>query len=875
MWPSLEPGPGVRLPESRAQSGSWPWQRLLGGAVVLAISVCSATLVHAANAVTPGRFIVEPPTLVNLGFEWMIEGDNNRNAEVTVEYRKRGDSRWTRGLPLLRIGDERVWRQEEHLDHRTPRMFAGSILDLEEGTTYECRFTMRDPDGVRGRAMRTATVTTRTVPRAYAGGRTLHVYPPGYEGPRQEPSFTGLMQAYYGAGLGDWDVLRERAVRPGDVILVHAGLYKANRLDYVDEHRIPFHGSYVLTIDGTAERPIVIKAAGDGEVVFDGDGAHRLFDVMAADHHHFEGLTIRNTDIAFFAGHKDVGGSSGLVVRGCRMEDVGMGILAQYAGSKGFYIADNVLIGRHDPQHLVGWFRPGAHPPAPLKSYIGIKVFGQGHVIAHNRVSYFHDGIAICTHGPPSQAWGERAVAIDIYNNDIFAMVDDLIEADGGVHNIRVARNRGFNSAEQGLSVQPVFGGPAYLYRNIVYNVAMGAAIKWSANPAGVLVYHNTFVAENTFGTGCSNVQVLNNLFLGKDGPGQPILRMLTYTSYSVLDFNGYRPNRNRAPQFLWADPAKGVLRDYALSSEQRRSYATLEDFRRETGQERHGISIDYDVFRNVRPPDPSRPHAVYPVGDMDFSLREGSAAVDAGVVLPNINDDFAGRAPDLGALELGRPVPIYGPRVDLPSAGKEPAPKAGLGVSASPSVILAPSGWQRLFDGKALGSWKVPNFGVEGPVRIENGAILIGAGDPLSGITWAGGEIPRENYEFAFEAMRVSGSDFFGALTFPVGNASCTLVVGGWGGSLVGLSSLDGLDASENETTKRMHFLNRRWYRIRVRVVGRKIEAWIDDQKLFEVATTARQISIRPEVELSRPLGIATWHTTAAVRDLKLRQIK
>jgi hypothetical protein len=89
----------------------------------------------------------------------------------------------------------------------------------------------------------------------------------------------------------------------------------------------------------------------------------------------------------------------------------------------------------------------------------------------------------------------------------------------------------------------------------------------------------------------------------------------------------------------------------------------TLADFARRTGQERHGVTIDYNVFRNVRPPDPSRPHAIYPVGDLDFQLRPGSAAVDAGVVLPNVNDGFTGKAPDLGALELGQPVPVYGPR--------------------------------------------------------------------------------------------------------------------------------------------------------------------------------------------------------------------
>jgi hypothetical protein len=272
-----------------------------------------------------------------------------------VAYRRKGAREWQEGLPLLRIGDEKVWRSREYLEYLTPRMFAGSILDVEEGTTYECRFTMSDPDGVNGRAVEEVTVTTRRVPTAAAGGRTLHVYPPDYDGPRMEPSFKGLKEAYYGPGLGDWDVVHTRPVQPGDVILVHAGLYKADRMDYVTPYGVPFDGAYVLTRDGTAEKPIVIRAAGDGEAIFDGNGSSRLFDVMGADYNYFEGLTIRNTDVAFFAGHKDLLGASGLVVRNCRIEDVGVAVMNEYSGSRDFYIADNVMLGRDDRHRLIGW----------------------------------------------------------------------------------------------------------------------------------------------------------------------------------------------------------------------------------------------------------------------------------------------------------------------------------------------------------------------------------------------------------------------------------------------------------------------------------------------------------------------------------------
>jgi hypothetical protein len=616
------------------------------------------------NAVIPGDFIVEPPTLINLGFEWKIKGDDNRNATVAVQYRKTGESQWREALSLLRIGDEKVWRAREFLEYWTPRMFAGSILDLEEGASYECRFTMSDPDGVVGQAVQQVTVKTRGAPKIYQGGRTLHVYPPDYEGPKQEPSFKGLKEAYYGPGTGDWNPVRERPVQPGDVILVHTGLYKADRMDYVTPYGIPFDGTYVLTRDGTPEKPIVIKAAGDGEVIFDGNGNFRLFDVMAADYNYFEGITIRNTEIAFYAGLKDVLGSSGLVVRNCRIEDVGIGVTTEYAGSKNFYIADNVLLGRDDRNRLIGWANFGKYKPTPLKSYYGVKVYGQGHVICHNYVAYFHDAICVSTYGTPPEAQDQKAAAIDIYNNDIHVMVDDFIEADGGVHNIRVARNRGFNAAQHGLSAQPVFGGPAYFYRNIVYNVPMGGAVKnGGANPSGVLVYHNTFIAENSNVRGNSNMHYRNNLIMGVNHPERPVLGKLTYTSYTSLDYDGYRPNPNDKPQFVWKSPAGETLRDYSLQGTNYQTFRTLAEFQRATGQEAHGVLVDYDVFRNVRPPDPSRPHAIYEIGDMDFSLRTGSAAADAGCRLPNINDNFGGKAPDLGALEIGQSAPVYGPR--------------------------------------------------------------------------------------------------------------------------------------------------------------------------------------------------------------------
>jgi hypothetical protein len=619
------------------------------------------------NATQAGRFVVEHPTLLNLGFEWSIQGDTNRNATVRTQYRKAGDSAWKEGLPLVRIGGEVVYRRRENLEYKVPDGFAGSILNLQPGTEYECRFELSDPDGTSGQTTHTVKVKTRSEPQPYSGGRTLHVYPPDHKGPKQEPSFTSVLQAYYGAGLGDWSVVWERRAQPGDTILVHVGLYKPERLNYVDPAMAPFDGSMSLTLKGTHDKPITIKAAGDGEVIFDGDGNHRLFDVMASQYHIFDGLTFRNTDVAIFAGQKEVTGAVGLTVKNCRFENIGFGVWTEYAGSSDFYIADNLFLGRDDRFRLVGWTGPlwasaGPYGSHLLTSYYAIKVYGPGHVIAHNAIAYFHDAIGISTYGTPESDPERRASSIDIYGNDMHMSNDDYVETDGGVHNVRVFNNRGVNAAQGGYSSQPVFGGPVYFYRNISYHVPTGVAFKFSAKPAGLFVFHNTIIGEQTVRDPSSNMHYKNNLFLGRDTPDRGIMTWANAGDTYSTDYNGYRPNKGVAAQFAWLGPKKGQTL-YEPKPEDWKTFGTLADFRAATGQEAHGIEVDFDIFEKLSPPDPTKRHAVYHAMDLNFRLKPNSKAVDAGAVIPTVNEEFAGKAPDLGALEVGKPEPKYGPR--------------------------------------------------------------------------------------------------------------------------------------------------------------------------------------------------------------------
>jgi len=200
-------------------------------------------------------------------------------------------------------------------------------------------------------------------------------------------------------------------------------------------------------------------------------------------------------------------------------------------------------------------------------------------------------------------------------------------------------------------------------------------------------------------------------------------------------------------------------------------------------------------------------------------------------------------------------------------------ASAAMLAGTALPHAVSGQAEWTPLFDGATLGRWEQTAFGGEGPVRVRDGAIVLEMGDPLTGITWTGQALPAA-YEVALAAARLAGSDFFCGLTFPVGASHCSLILGGWGGTTVGLSSIDGLDASENETTRQMRFEDTRWYGVRVAVSATHIRAWLDDTPIVAVATTGRRIGIRPEVDASRPLGIASYRTRAGLRDIRLRAL-
>ena len=324
--------------------------------------------------------------------------------------------------------------------------------------------------------------------------------------------------------------------------------------------------------------------------------------------------------------------------------------------------------------------------PATLASYTAVRLYGPGHVVAYNYVADFHDGIDIETYGnpdgshaidgphyPPKEYWDRRPVAIDFYNNYMTNFHDNAFEIDGSMHNVRVMRNMMVNSASHPFCNQPAIGGPVYWIRNIAYH-APGGSTRMTNGAAGVLFYNNTILTETSAGSS-ANVHWRNNLMLGENS-APAIFSVNTNTNYSSSDYNGLSSESRSSllvPMELAAvEYSSGLQRacsavaPAANPTLEVRRFATLAEYSRATHQDQHSVAVDYDIFVNVPrldAQDLKKVQKLYKAEDFDFRLKPGSAAIDHGVVLPNVTDGFTGQAPDLGALEVGQAPPHYGPR--------------------------------------------------------------------------------------------------------------------------------------------------------------------------------------------------------------------
>jgi len=446
----------------------------------------------------------------------------------------------------------------------------------------EYQVHLRLEDADGGGAEKLLAVRTWSVPRRPAGGRRVHVRP-------------GALAAAL------------KAARPGDTLLLHKGVYKGR-------FRMP---------SGTEGKPVVLTGAGDGQAVLDGQGANNVIDGGGAHDVILDGLTFQNAKWALA-----FNGGARITVTRCLIRDNDYGFVAQNNSAKQtrFYLADNVFVGRSKWPRTQG-----------IESRRGIQVSGMGHVVCYNRISNYGDAIDTFSSYPCG--------AIDFYGNEISECTDDGIEMDYSEHNTRCFDNR-LTNVFQGISIQPIHGGPVYVFRNAMYNVT-AETFKMHNAPSGGLFFHNTSVKTGmplvlSTSEPVSNCVMRNNLFVGTKGNyGYESTAPMRNCDFDYDGFAGQwkqfiKWNGVRYPTMA-AAAAKGVYR--------------------------HAVRIDSrGLFASgIAAPASTKTQFAVTVNDLRLAARSG--AIDAGVPLPNINTGFAGKAPDLGAYELGRPLPHYGPR--------------------------------------------------------------------------------------------------------------------------------------------------------------------------------------------------------------------
>jgi len=549
---------------------------------------------------------IQTPTIHSLGVKWVITGDDNVNASVTAQYREAGASAWRNAM-----GVWRVMPGEDLAMNAGDVLFAGSIFNLDAGTTYEVKLTFTDPDGVKlvidgpdvGSAEQTLVATTRSEPVVVpANTRVRYVIPDtsgGGEGTIDSP-FKGLAAA-------------DAAAEPGDLFVLAAGTYPPA----------------VFTKSGAPSQPIVWIGPTKGEAVIQGDGTSTGITAASISDVWFEHLTIDLTSTAV-----DAPQSQFLVFRYDRVINSANGIKA-FPDARGTYVADNVLIG------IDSW-------PAG-NTGTAITVAGEGAIVANNQISQYDRGIT----GGTSD--------FDYYGNEISEIASFACSFDTAWQNGRCYGNR-ITNVGNGMLLNNVTGGPLYIFRNAIFNTS-GEPFFVNSGTRGIVLANNTSVKPYDLGTGpfsvyadvdtpleeryaIANTIVSNNLFVG--GAQYSALSARANMLYVNFDYNAYAnvPFTHFAE---WQDD----------------TYLTLYDFQATTGMELHGVDMGgvKRLFASGAkvPTDHTKQ---YPV-KYNRLLPSSRLLVDKGQFYEGVNDGYRGKAPDIGAYEVGRPFPKYGPRPD------------------------------------------------------------------------------------------------------------------------------------------------------------------------------------------------------------------
>jgi hypothetical protein len=517
-------------------------------------------VVQAQDQTIPGAITTPYPTIINLAVEWTIQGDDNQNGIVTLQFREKGQTSWKQGMSLFRVP------AGEKIGFKWINKHSGSIFDLIPNTEYEIKLTLTDPDG--GSAERTVFAHTRPVPEI---------------------------------GINT------------EIIEIQSGRYDT-----------------LHTKSGSQDRPVVYRCT-------DGKGTFAHIDLNDRQWVFIQGLIIENSNKEGIGIRMN--GAKNCAVIACTLNSP-YGIVADKPGATNCYISDNVLTG------TCVWTSEAMGSNGDNIGE-GIQITGPGNVICYNRVTGFRDCISTME---DQRTYNQ--ICIDIYNNDVFRGVDDAIEADFCFSNCRIFRNR-ITNCYMGLSSQPGLGGPNYFVRNVMYNIINGG-LKLQRYSQGDVILHNTMIkiGRGLGGNTAMDYEYFrNNLAIGgpipnqewgKYGVGKPYAADIQKPGkHSTFDYDAVG---------VYGTPYQAKIGDKSFSE-----------------VEKHGIEkiTMEETFNHVEFPNPPAPERGIPILRPNASSR----VIDGGVIIPNINDDFKGTAPDCGAYEYGQELPHYGPRDAIKNA--------------------------------------------------------------------------------------------------------------------------------------------------------------------------------------------------------------
>lgn len=523
--------------------------------------------VYSQNYTIPGKVITPFPTIINLAVEWNIQGDDNQNGIVTLQFRQEGKRKWNQGMPLRRVpaGENKTAltlprKAPGYSGFKWENKHSGSIFDLKPNTVYEIKLTLKDPDG--GSVIKLVKAHTRPAPHIGDNAKIIEIAP------------------------GNYDTLH--------------------------------------TVSGTAEKPVVYRCS-------KGNATFKFIDVKNRKWVLVEKLNVKNITAGGIGIRLD--GAENCVVRQCNINAV-YGIVAYLPGVTNCDFSDNEISG------TCVWTNEAMGAQGDNVGE-GIEITGSGNVISFNKITGFRDCISFME--------DEHLITQtcnDIYNNDISIALDDAIEADFSLSNCRIFRNR-ITNCYVGLSSQPGLGGPTYFIRNVMYNI-VHAAFKLKRNSQGDVVLHNTVIKIGAGLGGNSAMDYAyfrNNLAFGGPTGG--------------INWGGYGAGSPYAANIL--DPGSHSSFDYDAVGVFGTPYIAKIGERNFSEVEKHGVEqiMLENTFFNVDFPNPPIPSWGIP----DLRLKPGSKAEDAAIFIPNINDNFKGKAPDCGAYEMGQPMPHYGPR--------------------------------------------------------------------------------------------------------------------------------------------------------------------------------------------------------------------